>query len=80
MTTGRTFLQGIDYEKSLQDRRRALEGKRFSVQFYGGWFMIDNRTNATVSHNTFEQAIDGAEAANKDMPTNTLHGLSYCSA
>ena len=65
MTTGRNFLRGLDYEKSLQDRRRALEGKRFNVQFYGGWFMIDNRTNATVSHTTLEQVLDGAEAANE---------------
>ncbi len=72
--------RGIEYEKSLQDRRRALEGKRYSMQFYGGWFMIDNHTSATVSHTTFEQALEGAEAANKGMPTRTLHGLSYCSA
>ena len=72
--------RGIEYEKGLQDRRRALEGKRYSIQFYGGWFMIDNHSSATVSHTTLEQALDGAEAANKDMPTKTLHGLSYCSA
>lgn len=53
-------------EKTLNiRRRRALEGKRYNVAFYGGWFMFDARTNATVSHTTFEQALDGAEAANK---------------
>lgn len=97
--------RGIEYEKGLQDRRRALTEKRFSVQFYGGWYMVDNHSNATVSHTTFEQALDGAEEANKtgpqihdggppgfpysqdyetieednNMPTRTLHGLSYCS-
>ena len=53
------------YEKGLQDRRRALEDKRFSVQFYGGWFMIDNHTSATVAYTTLEQVLDGAEAANE---------------
>lgn len=72
--------RGIEYEKGLQDRRRALEGKRYNVQFYGGWYVIDNQSSATVAHTTFEQALDGAEADNKNMPTRTLHGLSYCSA
>ncbi len=47
-----------------QARRRALEGKRNSITFYGGWYAIDNVSGRCRQATTMGKALDLAEAAN----------------
>ena len=61
---------GYDYtnqewlDTGLKARRAALEGKRNSVIFYGGWYSIDNASGRCRHTSTLQRAIELAEAAN----------------
>jgi hypothetical protein len=48
----------------ILERRKQLYGKRHSINFYGGWYSVDNVTGATKSHETMVEALDQAELEN----------------
>ncbi len=56
--------QQADKMPELIKRRNALNTKRNSVIFYGGWYSIDNASGRCKQAETLEQAIEQAEAAN----------------
>jgi len=57
--TGPNTIQAV-----LQERRNALAGKRHDINFYGGWYSVDNVTGKAKSHGTMEQALAQAEENN----------------
>lgn len=50
--------------QNLVTRRNALDGHRFSVIFYGGWYVTDTECFREVKADSFEQAVQIAEHRN----------------
>jgi len=59
--------------QALHARREALNGKRHTVTFYGGWFVIDERTGKTTPALDLTDALTLAEERNPNpVTTQTL--------
>ena len=58
----------------LQARRDALKDKQFTILFYGGWYVIDQKKTrgyiAATPFRTIEQALNKAETKNAEAETH----------
>lgn len=48
----------------IQARRNALGGHRYTVTFYGGWYVIDEHSSRAYKADSIEQAVTVAETGN----------------
>jgi len=67
-------------ERTPNDRRNALEGKRFQVLFYGGWYMVDEKTRQTTEAESINEALTMAEDHNRDNEHDALEDSEIISA